>query len=309
MKHLRFNTEVIGLPDGWSGRVLTRRPGEVPEYRIRSDLPTIKEWGPLLSQLTSDPAALPGYAVLKYSEHGEVFRAGLTVGDGVLDIICKQGRARGFSGRLVNTLRASRENRNCDRALMLLEAGIRTALPLAVVERRRPRCEARLVTEFVPGLVDLDEVVLRLLPRLERRPRRKAKDAIVKAIVDLLEQMTQDGLAHRDLKASNILLDHWDGAGGPANVWLVDLDGLRRRKFAYGVRRWDSVMRLAASLLGYTAVTRSDYCRFLQAYLARMGSPPTDWKRHFRKLSRQASAYTQRAGRRKTHKLDGYPGD
>lgn len=309
MKHLRFNTEVIELPEGWSGRVVTRRPGAVPQDGIRSNLPTIDQWPPFLSQLTLDPAALPGYAVLKYSEHGEVFRAQIGVGDSALDVICKKRSVRGFSDGLINALRGSREQRNCDRAMMLLEAGIPTALPLAVVKRRRPRCEAWLVTEFVPGLVDLDEVVLRLLPRLERRHVRRAKDAIVKAVVGLLEQMARHGLTHRDLKASNILLDNWDGAGGPANVWLVDLDGLGRRRFAYGVRRWEPVIRLAASLLGYAAVTRSDYCRFLQAYLAQMGSPRTDWKRHFRGLSRQARAYTQRAGRRKAHKLDGYPGD
>ncbi len=309
MKHLRFDTTVIELPEGWSGRVVTRRPGTVPQDGIRFNLPTIEQWLPFLNLLTSDPAALPGYTVLKYSEHGEVFRAQLTVGDGALEVICKKRHVRGFPDRLINALRASREQRSCDRALMLLEAGIRTALPLAVAERHRPRCEAWLVTEFVPGLVDLDEVVLRLLPRLEPRHRRKAKDAIVKAIVDLLEQMARHGLKHRDLKASNILLEHWDGAGRPVDVWLVDLDGLHRCKFAHRVRRWDSVMRLAASLLGYTAVTRSDYCRFLQAYLTRMGWSQADWKGHFRKLSRQARAYTQRAGRRKTHKLDGYPGD
>ncbi len=309
MKHQQLHTEVIELPGGWSGRVVTRRPGAVPPDAIRSNLPTIEQWPAFLSQLALDPAALPGYAVLKYSDHGEVFRAQLSVGDGALDVICKQGRVRGFSGRLVNTLRGSREQRNCDRAMMLLEAGIRTALPLAVVKRRRPRCEAWLVTEFVPGLVDLDEVVLRLLPRMERGRLRRTKDAIVKAIVEMLGQMVRHGLTHRDLKASNILLDKWDGADGPANVWLVDLDGLGRRRFAYGMRRWESVMRLAASLLGYTAVTRSDYCRFLQAYLTQMGSPRTDWKLHFRKLSRQARAYTQRAGRRKAHKLDGYQGD
>lgn len=309
MKQLRFNTEVIELPEGWSGRVVTRRPGAVPQDAICSNLPPIEQWPVFLNQLTLDPAALPGYAVLKYSEHGEVFRAQLSVGDGALEVICKQGRVRGFSDRLVSALRASREQRNCDRAMMLLEAGIRTALPLAVVKRRRPGPEAWLVTEFVPGLVDLDEVVLRLLPRMARGQLRRTKDAIVKAIVEMLEQMAGNGLTHRDLKASNILLENWDGAGGPANVWLVDLDGLGRRRFAYGVRRWEHVIRLAASLLSYTAVTRSDYCRFLQAYLTRMGSPRTDWKLHFRKLSRQARDYVRRAGRRKAHKLDGYQGD
>ncbi len=70
-----------------------------------------------------------------------------------------------------------------------------------------------------------------------------------------------------------------------------------------------SVVRLAASLLTYTTVTRSDYCRFLRAYLARTGWPPDAWKEHYHRLSQQANHYVRRARRRKANKLDGYTGD
>ncbi len=70
-----------------------------------------------------------------------------------------------------------------------------------------------------------------------------------------------------------------------------------------------SVVRLAASLLTYTTVTRSDYCRFLRAYLVRTGWPPDAWKEHYRRLSQQANDYVRRARRRKANKLDGYAGD
>ncbi len=338
MGDLRLDVQTITLPDGWSGRVVTRiraaeygkndlcRPLYAAPRGLKSaarPLPTVQQWETLLHQLTTDPTGLPGHTLLKYSRNGEVFRAKLAADDGAIDVICKQSRVRAFYQRLGSAFVGSREHRNFDRALTLLEAGINTAVPLAVIQRRRPRREAWLVTEFVPDLVDLDQVVLRLLPRLKCRRARRAKDTIIEAIADLLGRMERCGLTHRDLKASNILLNHWDGAAGPAAVWLVDLDGLGRRRF---LQRADVVnhrgrprglkpaarqpaARLAASLLSYTTVTRSDYCRFLQAYLVRTGSPPEAWKKHFRRLSRQASDYVRRARLRKAHKLDGYAGD
>jgi hypothetical protein len=68
------------------------------------------------------------------------------------------------------------------------------------------------------------------------------------------------------------------------------------------------LVRLAASLLDYISLTRSDYCRFLQTYLARAGLPRETWKEHYRSLAAQATDYVGRAQKRKTHKLDGYTG-
>ena len=231
------------------------------------NLPGKAQWQPVLAQLVSNRESLPNYTVLKYSRTGEVFRAQLAVGDRPLDVIGKQSRVYRRGWRMVLPFAQTREARNFDRALTLLRAGINTALPLAVLERRSPKREAWLITEFVPGLVDLDQVALGRLPQSEVARLRKIKNALIDAVVDLLEALERAGLVHRDFKASNILLKDWDSRSGPPSVWLVDLDGLQHVARWNTAKRWQPVVRLAASLLGYTSVTRTDYGRFLRAYL------------------------------------------
>ena len=86
---------------------------------------------------------------------------------------------------------------------------------------------------------------------------------------------------------------------------LIDLDGLRRRTMFDVGRRWQPLVRLAASLLSYPTVTRTDYLRFLIAYLSHSKHRSGAWRVYFGKLGQKASAYLQRAQRRKTGKLDG----
>ena len=142
MPRLLFETQPIDLAGGWSGLVLTRCQLEALENTTRRRLPAVASLRPWLTQLTSDPAALPGHAMLKYSRDGEVFRAGLAISDGWLDLICRQSRGHGLRRRLATLFRSSRERRSFHGALALLEAGINTAVPLALIERRRPRREA-----------------------------------------------------------------------------------------------------------------------------------------------------------------------
>jgi len=302
--------EPISLTDGWSGRVVTQCHGMAPQDAAPSLLPTVEQWRAQLSLLAADPRSLSDCTALKYSPSGEVLRARLKAGDSAIDVICRQSRTCGVWRKLASAFAPSRERRNFARALELLKIGINTAIPLALIERRRPRREAWLVTAYLPDLVDLDQVVLRLLPQLGHQRGRKVKDAIGSAIVELLDQMARNNLTHRDLKASNILLKNWDGVGGPVTVWLVDLDGLCRFRYLGPGRRWRPVMRLAASLLSYTSVTRSDYCRFLKRYLAgRTGSTRGTRQQLYRKLAQQTSEYARRAIRRKGHKLNGFMGD
>ncbi len=305
----RLDFQPISLRGGWSGRVLVGMDGALPEGVATADLPTFEQWRTLLEPLVVDPSALPGYEVLKYSAAGEVFRAELAWGDGSIDVVCKQTRIRGLRRRLLATLRATRERTNFDRALTVLRAGIATALPLALLGGPGPKREAWLVTAFVPGVVDLDQVALTLLARLEPDRRRAVKNAIIEAVVDLLAGMERHRLHHRDLKASNILLTNWGGSAGDMQVWIMDLEGLGRRRAWESNRRWQPLVRLAASLIGYAALTRGDYARLLRAYLARVGLPQDSWRQHYRVLSRRAADYARRSRLRKTHKLDGYGGD
>jgi serine/threonine protein kinase len=190
----------------------------------------------------------------------------------------------------------------------MLTIGVNTALPLALIERRSPR-EAWLLTTYIPDLVDLDNAILQLLPRLERQRRYSVKNTIASEVAGLLVCLHSNGLTHRDLKASNIMLTSWDGRAGPAKVWLVDLDGLGRLPRIGNARRWRSLTRLAASLRGHSSITHSDYARFLKSLMRQLGIPQTEWKRHYRDLAKEADTYVRRAGRRKMGKLDGFTGE
>ena len=300
--------QAINLPEGWSGTVVTGwGRDELRRFGLHG-LPTADDWQSGLHEIVHAPSTIPGYKVLKYSNKGEVFCAQLTGSGATLQVVCKHSRVDGAWRRFLALWRTSRERADFDRGLALVRAGIATALPLAVIERKAFRREARLITQLIPDAVDLDQVALTLLPQLEPERRRAVKDAIVKALVDLFDRLERNGFHHRDLKASNILLTDWDCQEDAVRVWLVDLEGLRLHGAGSGRRR-QPLIRLAASLLDYATVTRTDFCRFVQRYRARTGMPGDTWKQYFRELAAGATAYVRRAQRRKTHKLDGYEGD
>jgi hypothetical protein len=299
--------EPIQLVDGWQGRVLTEIP---PSGQTRDKAPrkvSVEDWREFLQQLVERPPALPGYATLKYSKTGEVCRACFSVKEQALDVICKKNTALGFMERWFARVRPSRARLNWQRAAALLELGISTARPLALLERRKPEPAAWLVTEAIKNVVDLDRVVLALLPQLPPDQAARTKRRMIRAIADFYVRFDRSGLHHRDLKASNLLFTHWDGQEGEPRVWLVDLDGLTRRFSAEKARR-QRLMRLAASLAEYRIVSASDRARFLKGYRHQAGHDPSGWKAEWRKLAPSVAEYHRRAKARKRGKIDGYLG-
>jgi hypothetical protein len=220
-------------------------------------------------------------------------------------VACKHTWETGKWARLLRACRSGALHRQRTRAEALLRCGINTAQPLAIIERRTTG-EAWLTTAFITGLVDLDEVALTRLAQFEAPRQRQVKSSLLAAVVDLCARLETDGLYHRDLKASNILLADWAGRDGPVRPYLVDLDGVLRRSRWRAARRWRPLVRLAASLADYTSITRTDYARFLKAYLAVSGAPSEDWKPRFRTLGKRIDQYVRRARLRKTDKLDGF---
>ena len=295
----------IELADGVRGEVLT--VCQVPRPGLPEVLPSTDNWLPWLAQLVADPAALPGYATLKYSKSGEIFRARFTVRHGeAIDVVCRYRQSDGRGASLFK--HASRAQGNLRRAVRLLRAGVDTAIPIARIERRSPTRSSWLVTEFVPDVVDLDQIVLALLPHLEQSALHKVTAGLSGALVELLARLDVARLYHRDLKASNILFTHWDGGEGTAKTMLVDLDGLHHRRWWTAHRRWQPLVRIAASLRDYPALGRTDYARFLLQYLIRVGIPAGLWKNYFRRFAREAADYAHRSQHRKSQKLDGFTG-
>ncbi len=300
---MRVQTETVELVDGWSASVVTRIDGTFADAGALVQLPSAEQWRSLLTELVRSPADLPEYSVLKYSEGAEVFRARLKWAEGAIEVVCKHTDIDGGLRGLLGRWRVPREKRDFDRGLELMNAGIGTAQPLALLESGGRRRETRVVTAFLADAVDLDQVALTLMSRLEPGRRRAVKDELIARVADLFARLWARGYYHRDLKASNILVTDWDES---PRVWVVDLEGLRHRRVPDRRQQRQPLVRLAASLQGYAAVTRTDRARFLRAYLDLAQNAGVMWKEQYRELGRQATDYVRRARGRKTHKLDGF---
>ena len=288
-------TERIELSGGWSGRVSTAwRPGGLAAVEGPIEV-SPAAWREALGGLVQGAAGGERRA-LKLSKGTEVFRVRLELGSASLEAVCKRFESRG----------RRHTRRNWERALGLQRSGIDTALPLAWLERRRPAREAWMITEAIPGVVDLERMVSGLLLELDPDDARPVKRALSKGVAGLCRALEQAGLFHRDFKASNILVSNWESQPARLRLCLVDLDGIHRRRFYHGDAPWRAIMRLGASVAGCRALTRSDYLRFLRDYLDGGCLKAEGWKRRWRVLARSIEEYNRRSRGRKRGKLDGF---
>jgi len=295
----------VALSDGWSALVLRECHVMAQDQGVPPELPSERDWRAFLDQVVRKASELDDYALLKYSDNGEVLSARWTWSSGTMPIIAKRSRTHGFRQSIAAMLRPTRARRNFIRASHLLHDGIDTALPFALVERGGVAREAWLVSVFVNNLIDLDQIVMTWLPRADARSVRHIKDRLIERVALLFSRLQQAGWYHRDLKASNIMLTNWDR--DDARVWLVDLDGLRcgRRHHQIDLR---PVVRLAASLRPYRSVSTTDGVRFVKKMIESLGKDSPGWRKVLRTVATRAVAYNRRAQGRKAGKLDGFDG-
>lgn len=304
-----FTTVPLDLDHGWHGlAVIIDRENKQTEYNTFLQ-PTMEQLRLFLQQLVSDQTRLSGYTVLKFSKTGEVCKAQCDTNRGSINVVCKQNRPIGLMKNLLQWGRTLREQKNFKRGLSLWRAGIGTARPLAYIKNKSSQRRAWLITEFLPDLLDLDQWLLSLRSSSDPSQVYQSKKSIIHEVVNLFITLQRHGWHHRDLKASNLLLRDCLSSEKSIPIHVVDLDGLRKCRWWSAKRRFQPVVRLAASLRGHPSVTRSDAVRFLQAYIEKSGCSIETWKAIFRTLDRRVSHYLAQAMQRKHHKLDGYTGD
>ena len=144
---------------------------------------------------------------------------------------------------------------------MLAKAGVLTAEPLAVAERRRfgLTLESFLLTRFLADASPLPAA----LPKITEQPPRRRR--LVSALGDLVGMLHAAGVDHADFKHSNLLV------GPGESVALVDLDSLvphRRLTWRRRVRALGQLEAYATDL--YPWLPRTDRARFLRAYLSQV---------------------------------------
>jgi len=286
---------------GWSAKVVVDAVETKSDLSGNSSFPSESDWTKWIARLLAESSDSKQRQYLKYSPSVEIFRDQIPIGEtaGGIEIICKRKKAEGFLDRI----RMSRAERNFRCGWMLLQAGIQTATPLAIVDCHKPMRESFLVTRYLPDLMDLDRIAMLELPRMSRPKAVKLKRVLCDQVSAHFARFHAGRLHHRDMKASNIMVLN---ANTPesASLCILDLDGLGAASKWRSGQRWQPLMRLAASLIEYRSITRADHARCLRRYLMLTDGKSRDWREMYRRLSVQARNYAVASGARKSGKLD-----
>ncbi len=144
-------------------------------------------------------------------------------------------------------------------ALRLERAAIRTARTIAVADRRFARVLVRsyLVTETIEHARNLDEWAV--------PERKRARETAV-----LVARLHQNGFMHRDLNLKNILVD------AHGELFIVDLDRMRRRRILTKSEAIDDLARFARNSLRFSRLSRIEIALFLKTYCSLRGFG--DWR-------------------------------
>lgn len=200
---------------------------------------------------------------------------------------CKEAINRNWWVRFISRFRSVRAWNAFEQGLLLCQYQISTPQPLAVVTVTRSRTYSEyLVTAAVPGAISLHHWLHDHSHCGLQGDSRRPRTALARQLGEQLQRLHQHRFDHRDLKPTNILLDLHD------QIYLIDLDGVRRWPLLPRFRRVQNLARMWAGLGGSRQVTATDALRFLFAYL-----PPEqrgDWKTLWRQVKRRSARMLDR---------------
>ena len=222
-----------------------------------------------------------------------VVRASLPIGERLVSVAYKRVRRKTWLKRLTQAAGSNRTLRTFLAGHHLLEAGIATARPLAVIVPSRFDLTAPtwVATEWLDGAEDLARLAARWR-RLGSRDRQTAAKVVAVAIGELLGMMHRRGITHRDLKPQNLMV-RLELEGRLATAFLVDLDGVGVVGRVSDPVRWRNLSRLAIGEGGWQDFGPATRRRFLIAYLRATGCS-VSWKAAWRELSAASAARNAR---------------
>ena len=144
-----------------------------------------------------------------------------------------------------------------------------------------------LITEQVDGL-HLNRFLNRHLGGDQSDVSSKQRNRLARQVLwklgRLLRRLHEEKFAHRDLKASNLLV-RWDGIPNHSpEVILVDLDGVSQVRRVTHYQQFRGLMRLNVSLLECPVVNHAGRLRMLLGYLRNPGTGRINFKPYWRFL-------------------------
>jgi serine/threonine protein kinase len=168
---------------------------------------------------------------------------------------------------LKNIFRPSRAKRVWKVSQKLVSCNIPTPLPVSFLEQRRGRLliKSFFISQKIDGALDLRAAFQQLQTNRSNNDT-KQKKSLIHQVARLIRSLHDCGICHRDLKASNILVQRIPKK--PDKLYLVDLDSARIQKGIREKGRTRDLARLNASLFYTTGISTTDRLRFLHNYLS-----------------------------------------
>lgn len=253
-----------------------------------------------LSRLLEDPEALLWqnlHRPVKLGHSSLAVEAELPLSQGAAHVLYKRYRPRNRWKAFWGRFRRTPALRSWCGGHALCQRQIATARPVTVCElggHRHRRC-GYLATEWIEGAENLHLYGWRLatLPPADRL-RRAARCA--ESLGALIGRMHAWGIAHGDLKGSNLLVVE---RAAQTQTYVIDTDGLEITSRLSSARQAGDLARLAASIQAHPWITRTIACRFFRAYLRQFRPADVDWKSLWREVARRSRRITDRKRRRR----------
>lgn len=253
----------------------------------------------LIARLAGSSPAPPNERVLKSGRSSTVTELTAQVSGKPVPAILKRFHRPGTLDAWLALLRRTPALRSWVNGHALRERCLPTARPLAVMQhngRHGSPATTTLLTEKIENAVELSAAIDGLKPLPDAVKLVRIRE-IISVVAGAIRQLHDRGIAHRDLKAANILIETEPGA---PRAWFIDLAGVQRCAKVRFEARAANIMRLNASFAVHPLVTRADRLRFLRAYLQWGLRGRGGWKAWWRIVAAKTTAKiarNQRAGR------------
>ena len=237
-------------------------------------------WDNGLSSLRREPEQFlqgPDARVIKDSKTTTV----AVSGDAAERFYIKRYNYQGVAYAAKDFFRSSRARRTWIAANSLEMRGIPVARPLLYLERRRLGIllESYILTQALAGVMLRD-----IFRRYDGAGYRiEEKRLLLRALARFLKKMHRNGVAHRDLKGSNFIVQ--ETAGGGYDFHIVDFDGIHLGPVSW-YRRTKNLTRLAEECRRHSCFTQSDRLRFLKSYLG--AKEAKAWKTVWRAIAKRS---------------------
>lgn len=240
-----------------------------------------------LTSAISDTNALLSSPVeiFRNQPHSTVIRKDINIANKTISVVIKQEKPRKNLAGYIHALRPAKAFHFLQTVSTLNAEKIPTVKPLAAIQKSSGifTTASILITEYAEQSNDLYWFMRK------NKCSFAMKKAMSAQIARIFASLHKLGLWHRDAKAQNFLVTRLD-KDHSVKLSLIDLDGIK----SYGIKteasRFRPFAKLAATLLSFGDINRTDYLRTVRIYCKLTDIDTKRKKQIFRQIAKQAIA-------------------